>query len=923
MPYGFKIQYTDPPTGAVTDITDKAARFTITASRDNYCREMVIEISDPAFYAALPLTRIPAAPAVEILTRVADVWKSQGKFFIERPAMDHELDSSVARGVWGRSETAALGEPFASKRSISVESDTTFFALATDLITGAGLTWDLADSDIADFPVYAYTYARENAYPITILSELAEYAGAYITTNRAGAVRIVQIDYAPTGADLTIAEDQIERISENPVWPSFGNRVRITPAGDLSGFRVAVTVPEPCMPADSQSFRRVYARLTDADGEPVQNTPVDWSSDAQSASLSSVRNNTATRLMPPEEVRASNYFEITVQFPPSTVRGVWAYADKTRANNLAAAGYEVSGNTIQLSESLQYCDQLVIVEYFSKGVAVNKLEAGSQSEDVKVSASVEGATDAGELYIGNACKCPPRIDLEAAPSRIKINESAILIIYAEESGPITDGRMVFLSHTNETALGSLTWGRARLGKVKINHERSAAKNEVAGITQADVARYIASVDGVWQADENGIPTGLNLYGGSFSGKTVDLSVTRDSGTALVISYTAIGAAMARFDSNGNAGTAEFKAWMNSNREAPVMDTDTAYIEDPTDPYGDNSDTDYGGVGGTGGGLSGSGYTIPESGYCHDSGGNTVVCGSGEECCYGPEGNIGCFPSDQCESGGLPVCLPKNLSLNPDLEPAERFSDEIARGCSCEELCRNEVELFGTTQDYDEASYRTIGQIVEEDYGYESGSPDYIEKAAELEQSALDQCIAQCDECGDVEPMVANDGGVMTPPGSKTISFAGGIGPFTWMLSGVSGSLEVDQTTGRENVLNVNDPDACGSAVITVKDETCGGTCEIGVRMTSGQWMLVGSEWRTWSWYNSKFCTCDWEIINGYQKWEDRTPHPVISAVDDGTFQWGGSSGSPQRPPGGVPEICPSSGVCYLGGYSYFEWQCPE
>jgi hypothetical protein len=354
-----------------------------------------------------------------------------------------------------------------------------------------------------------------------------------------------------------------------------------------------------------------------------------------------------------------------------------------------------------------------------------------------------------------------------------------------------------------------------------------------------------------------------------------------------------------------------------------MDTDTAYIEDPTDPYGDNSDTDYGGVGGTGGGLSGSGYTIPESGYCHDSGGNTVVCGSGEECCYGPEGNIGCFPSDQCESGGLPVCLPKNLSLNPDLEPAERFSDEIARGCSCEELCRNEVELFGTTQDYDEASYRTIGQIVEEDYGYESGSPDYIEKAAELEQSALDQCIAQCDECGDVEPMVANDGGVMTPPGSKTISFAGGIGPFTWMLSGVSGSLEVDQTTGRENVLNVNDPDACGSAVITVKDETCGGTCEIGVRMTSGQWMLVGSEWRTWSWYNSKFCTCDWEIINGYQKWEDRTPHPVISAVDDGTFQWGGSSGSPQRPPGGVPEICPSSGVCYLGGYSYFEWQCPE
>ena len=680
MPYGYKIQYTDPATGTVTDITDKVARFTITASLQNFCREMILEIADPAFYAALPMTQIPENPSVEIFTSTVAAWVSQGRYFIERPAMDHELDSSVARGVWGRSEAAALDEPFASKRSVSVEADTTFFTLASDLVTGAGLTWDLAESDISDYPVYAYTYARENAYPIEILSELAEYAGGVVTTSRTGAVRIAGINYAPAAADLVIDEDKIESLSENPEWPAFGNRIRITPAGSLAGFRVAVTVPDPCMPPDGRSVRKVYARLTDAEGEPVQNMPMDWQAAGQAASVSTGQNNTGTHLMPEEEVRAKNYYEIGVPFPPFEVNGVWAYADKTRRNNLIAPGYQIDGNTIRLTDPLQYCDQLVIVKYFSKGVAVNQVIAGDQAGDVKVTASIEGTSDSGELYIGNACKCPPSIDLEAIPSRIKINESAVLVIYAEESGPVTDSRMVYLAHTNETALGALTWGKARLGKVKINYAQATAKNEVAGVTQAEVSRYIFSVEGVWQANAEGSAQGPNIFGGSFSEKTVDLSVSLKSGTALVITYTAIGVALGRFDAADKAGTADFRVWMNSNREASIEDTETVYVQDPADPYGDNSDTNYGGVGGTGGGSTGDGYTIPESGYCRDSEGNTVVCGSGEECCYGPGGDIGCFPSDQCKSGGLPGCVTNNLSVEVLVQgPAGRFTAALDRG----------------------------------------------------------------------------------------------------------------------------------------------------------------------------------------------------------------------------------------------------
>lgn len=848
MSYGFKIEYTDPATGLVTDITDRVARFQVTASRQNYCREMSLDIADPAFYSGLDFTRLPVAPSIEIFTRTDDTWYSQGRFFIERPAMAHEINSAVARGVWGRSETAVLGEPFASKRSISVESDTTFFAIVADLVAAAGLSWD---SDIDDYPVYAYTYARENAYPIDILSELAGFAGAFVTTDRSGTVRIMAVQYSPAAADITITDAEISALSENPEWPEFGNRIRITPAGALSGFGLAMSVPEPCMPADGSAGRMIYARLTDADNEPADNAVISWSSDASAAALAVSESNTATRLMPAETVRSDNYYRLTVSHPPAAVIGVYAAADHARANNLADGGYTVSGTTITLENPLDFCDQTVTVIYTSAGVAVNRLTAGTVAEDVTVTAEVNGTTAEGMLYIGNDCQCPPSLTLEAIPDSIGINQVAALVVYGEEAGaPITTGRMVYLEILTNKGLGTLSWGRARLGAVRIKNERAGVRNDIANVSRVDVSRFISSVDGVWQVDDDGNEVGANIYAGTFADKTIDLSVSLPTGTDVAVTYTAIGAALCRYMAGGEPGRVTFRAWMYSNREEPVEATADLQINDDEDPYGDSggdAEQDYGGVGGDEApdGLDMSGA------HCTDDDGNLVQCAADESCCD-VGGVFGCHPSEDCDSALPDPCMPANLSAHPE---QNRFAEPMENGCTCEEACESEFSVYGTTQTYDNGSYRPISELVYDRIGKDASIEEYNEMYAQLRQEALQECLDQCDECADVATMVASEDNPETfdPPAMFEVSFTGGKAPFTWHLSGVDGELAAETTEGRTNSVIISDPDACGTAVIFVTD-ACGGRVEqsdpdlddmfiqgglaIEVRSVNGHWELV-------------------------------------------------------------------------------------
>ncbi|MBW1778760.1 MAG: hypothetical protein JRJ54_14390, partial [Deltaproteobacteria bacterium] len=225
MPLSWKIEYTAPGEAAV-DITDKCEGFSVTARMDSFVREMTLDILDKDFYDGLDFTNIPESPEIEIFTKTADTWFSQGKFFIERPNITAYPRSDEARSVWGRSETARLSEPFADRITKVWDTDTTFFALAAELCAACGLTFDENKSDVVDFTIFARTFEADDQYPAEILSELCALAGAVLSCDRTGDVFIRANDYNPSAADASITDADIQNFTETPIYPAFGNRVR-------------------------------------------------------------------------------------------------------------------------------------------------------------------------------------------------------------------------------------------------------------------------------------------------------------------------------------------------------------------------------------------------------------------------------------------------------------------------------------------------------------------------------------------------------------------------------------------------------------------------------------------------------------------------------------------------------------------------
>jgi len=838
MPYDWKIEVDG------VDITAKVARFEITADLAQYCREVTVTIADPAFYAALDFSTIPAAPSLEVFTKTADTWVSQGKYFIERPALSSDINQDVVDGLWGRGETARLGSPFAPRVSKMWDQDTSFFTICAEMCALAGLSWDDSQADIEDFYIFAHTYQVENAYPVDVLSELAELAGALLTCDRLGRVLIRAREYAPAAPAATIIDDDWQTISEAPEWPDFGNRVRIIPAGSLASLNIAVWVPEPCLPADGASRARVLARLTDPDGNPVDGAAVNWRLDALGATLAFAVTNTVEALMPVEEVRAQNRYEVALEYAPSQVLGLWLYADLARADNLLRYGYTLEDKTIVLARPLDFCDQLVRVAYMVGGVAVNDVIAGSVAEDITVTAEVGDGSAGAALYIGNDCRCPATLSMRANPSSIVIAGLSEVITCAEASGPVIDGRLAYNYERGALPLGALSWGTARLGRVQIRGERTAAANEVAGLSQCQVDHYIAaggSVD-VRRVDANGAAYGGNLYA-SHSGKRIDLTTQLTTGQDLAVTYTADGCARNWFRGD-MAGTAYLKAWIKSNREAGIEAETSVRVTDPTDPLAGETPDDYtdaGGYGGSGGDTDG----LEDLEYgCMTEDGSVTNCEGGDDwntervCCQSG-GVAGCFPRQACDNyqpEGL--CAPGNLSDNPDQDPAERFTAAQAIGCSCEQICRAELAIYGTTQTYDDASGRTIAEIVAQDRGIEEqeggDNSAYWEAYNEIQADALQDCIDECNaavfECAPGNPQVIGHHQTVT------IGVRGGAPPYNWTVDG-NFTLGNPQTLTPMNSLTAEDG-ACGGVSVTITDARAESiTCTL--RHTDGQWVPLG------------------------------------------------------------------------------------
>lgn len=708
------------------DISDKVSRFSIACSIESFCREMTLDISAPDLYAELDFSQVSESPEIEILTKTGETWISQGEFFIERPALAGSIQSDLMQGVWGRSLTAKLAEPFAPKITKAWEERTTFFGICEEMCGLAGFEWDPAYSEINDFVIYPYTYEAEGGYPIEVISELAKLAGALVTTDRLGHLCIKQVEYSPSAADVTITDADIAGITESPEWPAFANRVRITPTGPLAGYSVQLTVPEPCIQADGVARTKLFARVTDSDGEPVDDLVVDWEENSDSSALAWEKTNTREIVIHDEAQRADDFYTVKVEFAPKSVDGIYAYADTARQNNFAPGGYEINGNAITLTNKLDYCDQSLLITYRVGGVAVNYLQAGNEAEDVTVTANIEGQQDSGVVYIDNPCECPPVIRLTAAPTSIHPRGSASLIVYAEESGPITTGRMVFMAEVSATKRGALSWTTARLGTVDVANEETIVINEISGVSQCEVSMFPESVTAVYVADENGSPTGGNLYS-SHNGKVIDLTEVKTTGTKLLINYSAQGAALNHF-TGSILGAATINAYMLTNREQGAEASVNIRVVDNTETTDDypstwivgEGDGDYGGVGGD-----------DEEGY---------------------------DPSYESEPGAeFNWCVPDSVSDDPNNEAlAARFATALEHDCECEVVCEAEFDIYGTIQSYDEASGRTIAEIVIEDYELEDGSPEYWEKYAELKAEAFEKCAGECAECADVEPVTWDD-----------------------------------------------------------------------------------------------------------------------------------------------------------------------
>jgi hypothetical protein len=509
------------------------------------------------------------------------------------------------------------------------------------MCTLCGLTWDSIYSDIADFLIYAYSYQAENIYPIEVLSELAalDYGeDLKVTTDAAGHVCLRLVDRSPSASSATITDPVLSQINEEPEWPDFGNRIKISAAGSLAGYGVELNAPNACLLDDGIARTKLYARVTDPDGLPVNNALVTWSAAESLVTLDAAQTETQTIIIANEEQRATSFTEVDVDWPPESVISIYAYSDVFKTTNLIDDGYEIDGNTIRLTGELSYCDQLLLITYEVEGMAVNYATAGTVAGNDKITADVGGNSASIDIYVGNPCACPPTLTLKANPTSIMIGETAGLLAYVEIGGsPVTDGRLIYMTVDTKPAHGSIDWTSQSLGAVSVTNDECRATNEISGLTRCELSMWPTLVTGVYLSDEDGNKTGANLYSGH-TGKLVVLNTTLISGTALLADYDTVGAAVNQYDGK-LAGSDTIRAILRTTREEPLEASVSISVGEETE------DTC-------------SGLCDSEGEGCAEE---TATCSAGEA--WGKKNGVdGCWPTGDLDACGEGVYCYKDGSL---------------------------------------------------------------------------------------------------------------------------------------------------------------------------------------------------------------------------------------------------------------------
>ncbi len=809
-------------------IKDQVSRFEVRDAAGGYARELTLDAADASFYDQFSYTVLPQL-RLEVRVMAGDAWVCLGKFYIEQPGISADPDSITPEGLWGRSETARAGAPFAPRVSKAWESDTTAGAIINEMAALVDLTVDL---QMQDYTVFAGSYAVDGGYPIDVIKALAEYAGGTVGCTADGALVVRSNIFHPAAADYTVTDMQIMGIVEHVVYPEFGNRIRISADGSDSGLVVSLAAPgdADCLPADGRSKSRLYAFVSRSDGPVEDGVVVTWTAD-DGVSLAAQTSSTGQMLMANKIHNADNYYKVTVDYPVKDVVGIWAYADRRHSHNFwdeTRSGCTFTDNEITVHTPFDYCDQTLVVTYITSGCAVNTVTAGTRALDVTVTADVNGAQATVDIRLGNTCACGSSLGvIKSTDTGICFGHSAFVLIWGQINGGPATGMIATLTLTG---CGKLSSTRKILGRVRVVNERGFVVNEIAGVSQVESVIFpddlvTPEVYLVTDTDKQN-----NLYT-SHEGKVIDLGVQVDTGTEVWIDYAADGAAAVSWLSEDvdKECDAQILVRLADGTEAGLSETVSLSAVDCSD---DESSPD----------ATSSDYNSEDDPDDFDNSGHDG--GTFDERLESGESGAGAL--DPCDT----IILNRNTNIdNATAETRDniRFGVSSAAdceaddpyGCPCSELCESEIRTRGNTYDYNKTIHETVIET------YAEGTPEYNEAYAVFRAQILAECEQECEDAREAD---CADCGVIGPD----------------VLSPRE-SAEYVCSDGTTATITMPDG-ACGTQSFTV------GCCTFEVRSTDGQWGsrvsgdmcgLYGGTCVYWA----KSVSCDYEIISGGTKRE--------------------------------------------------------
>ena len=516
-----------------TDITALVSGVSVTFAAGNVCGECTIELADRSILAGIVVPRVPREPVLAITPAEGSALGAEPiQFFLEQISYPQSLDARTAT-LWGRSTSARLTAPWAPKISRQWHESTTVSAVVAELADLCAVDVDVEHS----FPVCGYCYVVADQYPSEIIRDLAEKTGQELWPMPDGSVRLAPRAYVAGTVDAALDDAEMVIASVQRSVPEYGNRVLVSGDGAVAGLSVQVVPQYPdddCVRADGASKVRLVALVVDSDGEPVADgTEVNWA--ASGGAMDADMTETGEAMITGEELQADDYQTVTLAMPAVRVLGVYAQSDRSRRMNL----YDwrqgsVDGNVISFSQSLDYFDQSLRVDYVVAGAATNSWQAGVRPGDVTVLASVAGASGSVTVHQSNPTACPSTITMEAYPPTDgacqgdSVPVTVSVIQFGTEPG---SGQAIFTL----SGCGSLSTSRRSLSSASITE--NVVVTNVGAESQIQL-RAIPSGDVVVYDPEE---SPMVDYYSATERNIVILNATLDEGRQLRAKYTGQGA----------------------------------------------------------------------------------------------------------------------------------------------------------------------------------------------------------------------------------------------------------------------------------------------------------------------------------------------------------------------------------------------